>query len=207
MPLDAIQEINNQQNPKAEVGWKPGSIVNIGIKSGTNGLHGTAFAFGRDTSFDARNFFDPAPDPKQAVDSGFGGNVGGRIIKDKLFWFGAYEGQRYTVGNVGTTTEPATVSLGADSAATEKISIVNACDNIINNLHGTISALSAHLLGLDALTTPNTTPALVPGSTGIYIAPGAGYTAGSCAVSPQNFTPGAASLYPTIAGNNWSHPD
>ena len=49
LPLDAIQEINNEENPKAEVGWKPGAIINIGMKSGTNTFHGTAFALGRDT--------------------------------------------------------------------------------------------------------------------------------------------------------------
>ena len=48
LPIDAIQEFNTEQNPKAEFGWKPGAIVNAGIKSGTNSLHGTAFAFGRE---------------------------------------------------------------------------------------------------------------------------------------------------------------
>ena len=50
MPIDAIQEFNTTQNPKAEYGWRDGSIVNVGIKSGTNSLHGTAYAFGRDAS-------------------------------------------------------------------------------------------------------------------------------------------------------------
>src|SRR3984893_7375158 len=54
LPIDAIQEINTEQKPKAEYGWKPGAIVNSGVKSGTNSLHGTAFAFGRDTALDAR---------------------------------------------------------------------------------------------------------------------------------------------------------
>src|SRR5712692_4892786 len=44
LPIDAIQEFNTQQNPKAEYGWKPGAIVNIGVKSGTNSLHGTAYS-------------------------------------------------------------------------------------------------------------------------------------------------------------------
>src|SRR5271154_873623 len=58
LPIDSIQEFNIQQNPPAEYGWKPGSVVNVGLKSGTNSLHGTAFAFGRDGDvFDARNFF------------------------------------------------------------------------------------------------------------------------------------------------------
>src|SRR6195256_857187 len=43
LPLDAIQEFNLMENPKAEYGWKPGAVVNVGIKSGTNTLHGSAF--------------------------------------------------------------------------------------------------------------------------------------------------------------------
>jgi hypothetical protein len=60
LPIDAIQEFNTEQNPKAEFGWKPGAIVDAGIKSGSNTIHGTAFAFGRDTVLDARNFFNYA---------------------------------------------------------------------------------------------------------------------------------------------------
>src|SRR6266404_3447045 len=60
LPVDSIQEFNLQQNPEAEYGWKPGSIVNVGLKSGTNQLHGSAYAFGRDTPLDARNWFNCA---------------------------------------------------------------------------------------------------------------------------------------------------
>ena len=42
LPIDAIQEFNTEQNPTAEYGWKPGAIVNVGLKSGTNAVHGTA---------------------------------------------------------------------------------------------------------------------------------------------------------------------
>ena len=103
LPIDAIQEFNTEQNPKAEFGWKPGSIVNAGLKSGTNTLHGSAFAFGRTDALDARNFFNPATSPAcNAVPSQcneaphaleqFGGSLGGAIKKDKLFYFVNYEG-------------------------------------------------------------------------------------------------------------------
>ena len=59
LPIDAIQEFNIQQNPKAELGWKPGVEVNLGLKAGTNSIHGTAYAFGRDGAWDAKNFFQP----------------------------------------------------------------------------------------------------------------------------------------------------
>jgi carboxypeptidase family protein len=55
LPIDAIQEFNVIENPPAEYGWKPGAITNVGLKSGTNNVHGTAYAFGRSDGFDARN--------------------------------------------------------------------------------------------------------------------------------------------------------
>ena len=108
LPIDAIQEFNIQQNPSAEYGWKPGAVVNVGLKSGTNSLHGTAFGFGRDGVMDARNYFNDAPNPKltRTLEQ-FGGSLGGPIVRDKAFFFGAYEGQRYNVGNsYGGVTSP-----------------------------------------------------------------------------------------------------
>ena len=99
LPLDAIQEFNNQENQGAEYGWKPGAVVNIGLKSGTNQFHGTAYYFHRNSALDARNYFDPAPDPVSSLLlHQFGASVGGPIIRDKLFFFGTYEGVRDRVG-------------------------------------------------------------------------------------------------------------
>ncbi len=127
LPIDAIQEFNVQENPPAEFGWKPGAVVNVGLKSGTNSLHGTAFAFGRDGDvFDARNYFNcasnpcaygqsPSPQNPRTLEQ-FGGSFGGPIIKDKAFFFGAYEGQRYDVGNqFGGVTSPSMVALPTPS--------------------------------------------------------------------------------------------
>jgi hypothetical protein len=113
LPIDAIQEFNLQQNPPAEYGWKPGAVVNVGLKSGTNRFHGTAFGFGRDGALDARNYFNDAPNAKltRTLEQ-FGGSLGGAIIKDRLFFFGAYEGQRYNVGNsFGGITSPSMVHM------------------------------------------------------------------------------------------------
>ena len=112
LPIDAIQEFNVQENPPAEYGWKPGAIMNVGLKSGTNAMHGTAFAFGRDGAMDARNYFNASPAAKtDRTLEQFGGSFGGAIIKDKAFFFGAYEGQRYDVGNSYSVTTPSMVSL------------------------------------------------------------------------------------------------
>ena len=107
LPIDAIQEVNVIQAPTAEYGWKVASENNVGLKSGTNAIHGTATAFGRDASLDARNPF--------VLQSGddtleqFGATIGGPIKKDKLFYFLAYEGQRYTIGSPHTANVPATL--------------------------------------------------------------------------------------------------
>src|SRR6202140_4947394 len=113
LPIDAIQEFNVEENAPAEFGWKPGAVVNVGLKSGTNGVHGTAFAFGRDGNLDARNFFNTAPNAKldRSLEQ-YGGSVGGPIVKDKVFFFGAYEGQIYDVGNFfGGVTSPSMVTM------------------------------------------------------------------------------------------------
>jgi hypothetical protein len=141
IPIDAIQEFNTQMNPKAEYGWKPGVTVTVGLKSGTNTIHGTAYAFGRSDSFDARNYFNPAPQPKTSLDfQQFGATGGGPIIKDKLFYFVGYEGQRYTVGNSFVVTVPTTASVGDAS-----ISIPDAKADLA--AHG-ITTLSQQSLGL-----------------------------------------------------------
>src|SRR3984893_4456494 len=118
LPIDAIQEFSTQVNPKAEYGWAPGAIVNVGLKAGTNSIHGSAYAFGRDTALDARNYFNPATlatgatNPKTPMNfAQFGATAGGRVVKNKLFWFVGYEQQRYTVGDTFVGSAPVSVSL------------------------------------------------------------------------------------------------
>jgi hypothetical protein len=113
LPIDAIQEFNIQSSPEADYGLKPGAIINVGIKSGTNSLHGSTYYFNRNNALDARNWFNPAPDPSGAVNlHQFGASAGGPIIKDKLFFFANYEGVRDKVGNPGAVDTPVTVSIG-----------------------------------------------------------------------------------------------
>src|SRR6202140_262833 len=141
LPIDAIQEFNVQENPPAEYGWKPGAVVNVGLKSGTNSLHGSAFAFGRDGAMDARNYFNASPAPKNPRTlEQFGGSFGGAIIKDKAFFFGSYEGQRYGVGNSYSVTPPSMASLPAAGNCTSPLvngdcggSIPDAIDDLLAN--------------------------------------------------------------------------
>jgi Carboxypeptidase regulatory-like domain/TonB dependent receptor len=133
LPIDAIQEFNVQENPPAEYGWKPGAVINVGLKSGTNSLHGTAFAFGRDGVMDARNYFNASPAPKtDRTLEQFGGSFGGAIIKDKAFFFGAYEGQRYDVGNSYTVSTPSMLALPTP-ATPNCTTVAGDCGNSIPN--------------------------------------------------------------------------
>ena len=128
LPLDAIQEFNNQENQGADYGWKPGAVVNIGLKSGTNQFHGTAYYFHRNSALDARNYFDPAPDKvSDLLLHQFGTSVGGPIIRDKLFFFATYEGVRDRVGNPFNASSPVTSSIGdPDSSIPDAIAACNA---------------------------------------------------------------------------------
>ncbi len=141
LPIDAIQEFNTQVNPKAEFGWKPGAITSVGLKSGTNDIHGSAYAFGRADSFDARNYFNPVGTPKTPVElEQFGGSAGGKIIRDKLFYFGAFEAQRYTVGNSLQVNIPTSAAIGNPGQ-----SIPDAAADL--TAHGiSVSPLSQYLL-------------------------------------------------------------
>ena len=155
LPIDAIQDFNIQQDPKAEVGWKPGVAINVGLKSGTNSLHGSAYAFGRDGSWDALNFFQPTNTAKPSLGfEQYGATAGGPILKDKMFWYLGYEAQLLNLGLTSAVFEPVDVGLTPFDPTN---SIVDACTDI-NNAHAanssnpTISALSARLAGLNPAT-------------------------------------------------------
>jgi len=107
LPIDAIQEFNLESQFPSEYGRNSGAVINIITRSGTNQFHGTAFEFLRNDIFDARNYFDRIPAPESAfINNQFGGSLGGPVIKDKTFFFGAYEGQRERVGSDFTFLVP-----------------------------------------------------------------------------------------------------
>ena len=142
LPIDAIDEFKTNQNPRAEYGWKPGAVVNVGIKSGSNAFHGTAYAYGRTDSWDANNFFARRKAPLAPLNEQYGGSIGGRIIQDKLFFFGNYESQIYEVGNSVSHKVPITAAgVGCRGAEPDR-RLPSAM------AAGTLSALSAQLAGL-----------------------------------------------------------
>ena len=93
--LDSLQEFRVLTNGfDAEYGHFSGALVNVITKSGTNAFHGTAFEFLRNNALDARNYFDPAGPVGAFHRNQFGGVIGGPILKDRLFFFGDYQGTR-----------------------------------------------------------------------------------------------------------------
>jgi hypothetical protein len=106
LPLDAIQEFNMQSQFGAEYGRNSGSVVNIVTRSGSNQFHGSLYEYNRNSAFDARNYFntkfqaDGSPNPQSRFNNNnFGASLGGPVVKDRAFFFFAYEGQRERVGS------------------------------------------------------------------------------------------------------------
>lgn len=97
---DAVQEFNvDTNNMSAAYGNATGGIVNVVSKSGTDRIHGSAFEYLRNYALDARNYFASSVDPLKQ--NQFGGSLGGPIIKDKLFYFGSYQGTRTRTASNG----------------------------------------------------------------------------------------------------------
>ncbi len=100
--LENVQEFKvDSNNFPAEFGTGTGGQISVVTKSGSNAFHGSLFEYIRNDAFDARNFFDNIQSgiPKSALKlNQFGGSFGGRIIRDKLFFFGSYEGYRVRSG-------------------------------------------------------------------------------------------------------------
>jgi outer membrane receptor protein involved in Fe transport len=196
LPIDAIQEFNVIENPPAQYGWKPGAIVNVGLKSGTNGLHGTAYAFGRSDAFDARNYFNvPANSSGQCQIFGnpvstaltnscakspveleqFGATVGGPIKKDKLFYFLGFEEERSQLGNLFLRNLPEVLPQATPDPVH---SLPDAIVSMETNQGWVPSALSMHLTGCTQSTPtaiPVCTGGLFPANNGSIVSSGVGY--------------------------------
>ncbi|HEX3436763.1 MAG TPA: TonB-dependent receptor [Pseudacidobacterium sp.] len=107
LPIDAVAEFSAQTQAAPEAGRNPGGTVNLSLKSGTNGLHGSLYYYNRNEFFGAGSPFTPGE--KQKVRNyNYGFSAGGPFVKNKLFWFATYEHQRFVIGLPGLGTEPST---------------------------------------------------------------------------------------------------
>jgi len=122
--LDALQEFRIQTSTFApEFGRTPGAQVSVATKSGTNDFHGTAFEYFRNDVLDANDWFANNKGLKKAAlrQNDFGGVLGGRIIKDKLFFFGSYEGLRVRQPHVANTYVPTLATIQSAPAVVQPL--------------------------------------------------------------------------------------
>lgn len=90
-------------------------VVSVATKGGTNNLHGELFEFVRNTAFDTRQYFDPPKaKPSPFHRNQFGGAVGGPVLRNRLFFFGHYEGRRQVLSNTAKATVPSTKMFNGD---------------------------------------------------------------------------------------------
>ncbi len=123
---DTIQEFKVQTSTyDASYGRNPGANVNIVTKSGTNALHGSLFEFFRNEDLNANSFFynrdNPLSSKRRQIlkQNQFGGTIGGPIKKDKLFFFGSYQGTRQRNGvSGGGTASPVLPPIPAGDRST-----------------------------------------------------------------------------------------
>ncbi len=97
--VSTVQELKVDNSTfSAQYGRNSGAIVNIVTRSGTNTVRGEAFEFFRDDALDARNFFNLTGAPELFRRHQFGAAVGGPLVRNRLFLFAAYDGQRQRQG-------------------------------------------------------------------------------------------------------------
>jgi len=127
--LDSLYEFRILTNNfDAEYGNYSGGLINVVTKSGTNEYHGNVFEFVRNTDFDAANFFDKGQRGAYHQNQ-FGGTFGGPIIKDKVFFFADYQGNRLIQGVTQRITGAPTTDLENGNLASVESSLVDGHGN------------------------------------------------------------------------------
>ena len=107
LPIDAVDQFSVQTQAAPEAGRNPGGVVNLGLRSGTNKFHGTGYYFNRNEAYAKSSPFLAFGTAKQENRNyNAGGSFGGPLLKDRLFFFGAFETQVFTIGQSGLATEP-----------------------------------------------------------------------------------------------------
>jgi len=203
-PLDALAEFKVQTADfSAELGRAGGAVLNATIKSGTNSIHGAVWEFFRNDKLDAADWFED----NQGIQKGelrwnqFGGAIGGPIVKNKVFYFGDYEGWRRVQGNTQSGVSVPTV-VERNSGYTNLADIITG--------QGTTSRADAlgRQIPLGAILDPATTRAVAAGT----VDPVSGLTNtsastvyvrdpfGTCAPSTTNFTLAGCNLNQLPAG-------
>jgi hypothetical protein len=185
-PVDAVQEFKVQTSDfSAEFGRSGAAVLNATIKSGTNELHGAAWEFFRNDKLDAADFFENAGGIKKGAlrQNQFGFSAGGPVIipkvfngRNKLFFFGDYEGFRRVQGTVLTGSVPTVLERGTDPS--------NAYTNftdLITGQSGTKTDALGRTMPTGTILDPATTRQIAPG---VFVRD----PFGTCGSAPAGFT-------------------
>ncbi len=108
VPAETVSVVNvTTSAADADQGLAGSSSITVVTKSGTNELHGSAFEYHNDQHLNARNFFlQPGTNIPVGIFNNYGGTIGGRIIKNKLFYFGSFDGTNQKQSGNGLFTVP-----------------------------------------------------------------------------------------------------
>src|SRR5438309_820117 len=198
---DTVQEFQQLQlNMSAQYGNSAGAINNLVTKSGSNAYHGSIWEYFRNDALDANTYFlnQPGTDPITGGSfkpplrfNQFGGTIGGAIIKDKLFFFGSYQGDRFkTTGDPISTLQESPefrqAVLAADAATGTQSVASLLYQNFVPRLSGT-TAMTLDQYVCDPVTCP-----IPPSPSGLV-----GYAQFLCA---DNTTAAIAARWATIMG-------
>jgi hypothetical protein len=203
-PLDAIQEFKVQTADfSAELGRSAGAVLNATVKSGTNSIHGAVWEFFRNDKLDAADWFED----NEGIAKGelrqnqFGAAIGGPILKNKIFYFGDYEGLRRVQGNTQS-------GISVPTLAERNSGFTNLADVITGQGSTSRADALGRQIPLGAILDPATTRAVAAGS----IDPLSGLTNstastvyvrdpfGTCPANTTNFTLTACNLNQLPAG-------
>jgi Carboxypeptidase regulatory-like domain/TonB dependent receptor len=191
-PVDAISEFKVQTaNFSAELGRSAGAVLNATIKSGTNSIHGAAWEFFRNDVLDAADWFENNAGTKKGALrlNQFGASIGGPILKDKIFFFGDYEGLRRVQGTVQTGAVPTTAEVSSGFTNLSDLITSNTQTDSLGRVIPTGTVVDPATTRLVTAQTVDPVSGLTASSTGFVRDP-----FGSCGPSTQNFSGGACNL-------------
>jgi hypothetical protein len=187
-PVDAIQEFKVQTtNFSAEFGRSGAAVLNATIKSGTNSFHGAGWEFFRNDKLDAADYFERVGNTTRKGElrlNQFGVAIGGPVIKNKIFFFGDYEGLRRRQGAPHTGSVPTDL---------ERSSGYTNMQDLITGQSGTTTDASDRTMPLGTILDPATTRETSVGS-GIFIRDPFMGPASTCSAATTTYTLAACDL-------------
>ncbi len=123
LPIESIDQFNQQAAGGGEFGRNPGSMVNVALRGGTNKFHGSVYYFNRNEFFAEQSPFVPIGSPDKLRNEHEGFSIGGPIRKNRTFFFVNYERQRYVIANQLQATVPSDAWVSAATLVLQKYKV------------------------------------------------------------------------------------